>query len=206
MIHCAVITGDIVDSTALSAARLDTVFQELSGATREIALWSNAPAYLSRRGGDGWQMALIQPDHALRAAIFLQAILRRMDQDIETRMAIATGSGQLAEGDSPDLNAAHGDVFTRSGRLLPEIKKPFLMDWADAPAKATALRLMDYIAQGWTAAQARAVAEALSPVKPTRQQIATNLGISRQAVNQALWSAGYLFIEDALAKLNSDTT
>ncbi len=193
----SVLTGDILDSTGLDPDELDALMSELSDATTEIAHWDKAPTGFARRSGDGWQLALGAPHRALRAALYLHARLRRMDGRFETRIAIATDTGTLP----PDLdpNSGHGPAFTASGRLLEELSGHVRMGHASGGKDHAALALADFIARGWTQAQARALCEMLPPGAGPRAKAAQRLGITRPAVNQALWAAGFPAIETALS-------
>ncbi len=195
----AVLTGDIVDSSSLGAAALDASMAALRDAAGALRGWPpGMAAHFARRGGDGWQVALDRPALAFRAALYLQAVLRREDADRATRIALATGTGQLRGG---DLNAASGAAFTASGRLLDAIPRHALMAHAAGGAAAAALRLADHLAQQWTQAQARALCELLPPDPGPRSDAAERLGITRQAVDQALWAAGYPALIEALGYL-----
>ncbi len=195
----AVLTGDIVNSSAIEAAELDVTMQALHHAAIEISGWNgHTVTGFARRGGDGWQIAMERPELAMRAALFLQAILRRLAPERATRIAIAFGDGALPTATWQDPNKGHGDAFTASGRLIDHVPRHALMAHAAGGLIAATLRLADHISQGWTQAQARALVEALPPDAQTRAKAAAKLGISRQAVNQALWSAGYPALTDAL--------
>ncbi len=78
------------------------------------------------------------------------------------------------------------------------------MAHAKGGAHHAATRLADHIASGWTQAQARAVAALISPNAPPRAEVAAFFGITRQAVNQALWSAGYPALLDAVAAIEAE--
>ncbi|THH38815.1 MarR family transcriptional regulator [Aliishimia ponticola] len=194
----AVLTGDIVDSSALTAADLDASLDALYSACMEISRWQpDLTAGFARRGGDAWQMAISAPALSLRAVLFAQAGLRRRDKNLYTRIAVAIGDGTLPQ--DGDTNSAHGPAFTESGRLLEHLPKHVLMSHASGGAPAATLHLADHIARGWTQAQASAMYEILPPGSGPRSKAAEALGITRQAVNQALWSAGYTALDAALA-------
>lgn len=206
MVQFAVLTGDIVKSSDLGAAALDEAMTALDHASREMSGWANGMvAGFARRGGDGWQVALGSGSQGLRAALYLQAMLRRLGKDRATRIAIATQPGRLDRETVRNLNTGHGPAFTASGRLLEDISGQALMAHADGGAVGAAVRLADHISQGWTVAQARAMVEALPPKSGPRADMADRLGITRQAVNQALWSGGFPALSDALRDLECDT-
>ncbi|WP_371224501.1 MarR family transcriptional regulator [Roseovarius sp. 2305UL8-3] len=196
----AVLTGDIVDSSDMSSADLDAVMAALAAIPADVADWTfpNAAVkiHLSRRGGDGWQMAMSRPVFSLRIALFLQANIKA--NGASTRIAVATGEGHVPDVPDPDLNSAHGPAFQASGRLLEQLDNRTLMAHADGGALDAAFRLADHISQGWTQAQARALCLMLPPGAGPRRVAAKQLGISRQAVDQALNAAGYPALMDAI--------
>lgn len=203
-----VFTGDIVNSTDLSASELDRVMSELNNACWQLSGWGhhdddNTQSAFARRGGDGWQIALDRPKFALRAALFIQAQLRAMNEAYATRIAVATGEGDLPPNANVDLNSAYGPVFRESGRLLDTLAGSTLLAHADGGPLDAAFKLADHISQGWTQAQARAVCAMLPPDSGPRRVAAEHLGISRQAVDQALRAAGFPAIEAALDQIEA---
>lgn len=199
-----VFTGDIVESTALSAKRLDDVMACLDRVSDDISAWSqDASAAFGRRGGDGWQLAVNASRYDLRSTLYLQSSLMALDPAVQSRIAVATGKGTLPDGPDANPNSAHGPAFSASGRLLESLTgNTLLAHAAGGPLDAT-YRLADHIAQGWTQAQARAVAAMLPPGTGPRRVAADRLGISRQAIDQALHAAGYPALHDALTLLEA---
>lgn len=199
-----VLTGDLVASSELSPEAVDHTLTTIQTAVHAMSAWPSLTgfAHFARRGGDGWQIALSDPSVALRAALFLRAYLQRDDTMAKTRISIATGTGTLPA--SGDLNAAHGPAFVSSGRQLQTISGHALMAHAQGGGHHAATRLADHIASGWTQAQARAMAALLPPDAPARAQVAASFGITRQAVNQALWSAGYPALMEAIEAIEAE--
>lgn len=197
----AVLTGDIVSSTALPPAQLDQVMDCLEGATRDIGRWApGLVAGFARRGGDGWQMALDRPRLAFRATLYAQAMLRRMGADLSTRIAVADGEGTLPP-EGP--NAAHGPAFTASGRALTTMDRQARLTHAGGGAEAAAYHLADAISRGWTQAQARALCEMLPPLGRTQAEASETLNIGRSAVQQALAAADYKHLSLALQAIEN---
>lgn len=190
----AVLTGDIVRSTDLSAGQLDDAMLSMSKTVMGFEAWHAAPAYFSRNRGDGWQVSLEQPKFALRSALLLTASLALHPYELASRISIAIGDGELA----PDLNSASGPVFVNSGRGLDDMTPPVRLAFSADGALAATARVMDYLVQDWTQAQARAMYYALPHKKPANRVIAEHLGITRQSVDQALDGAGYRALNDAL--------
>ncbi|EPX75533.1 hypothetical protein [Salipiger mucosus] len=204
MSRLAVLTGDIVGSSELAPGALDSVMDEINGAAVALSGWDpGLVTGFARRGGDGWQIALGEARYAFRAALYVQAVVRRTGKDRATRIAIASAPGTLDAATRADLNAASGPAFTDSGRSLDALSDPALMVHAAGGAPAAALRLADHVSQGWTRAQARAMCETLPPDAGPRARAAEALGISRQAVNQAVWAAGWPALQEALGYLEA---
>ncbi len=103
-----------------------------------------------------------------------------------------------------DLNSAHGPVFSQSGRLLEMLPDQTLMAHSSGGSLDAAFRLADHISRGWTQAQARAMAAMLPPDAGPRRVAADALGISRQAVDQALHAAGFPAIDAALKLIEAE--
>ena len=204
--YLTVLTGDIVASTEMNAAELDGVMNAIQSAARGMSDWtgSKATVHFSRRGGDAWQIASPAPIYAIRSVLYIQAHVRRLKKSFSTRIAVATGEGTLPDTTPIDINSAHGPVFIASGRLLDTITGHHLMEHADGGGFGAVLELCTHIAQGWTPAQARALCEMLPPNAGSRAQAGAQLGISRQAVDQALWAAGFPAIEAALQHLETN--
>ena len=192
-----ILTGDIVSSSDLSASDVDATLQAAREVAQTLQAWPGVTQCgFARRGGDAWQLAFDVPRLGLRSAVYLHASLRRLHKARASRIAIAEGAGRMPD---HDPNAAHGAGFTASGRTLEGMQSTLLFDHAAGGPKAAAARLAGHIAQGWTQAQARAVAEQVQPQAGPRAEAAARLGITRQAVDQALWAAGFPVLEAALS-------
>lgn len=198
-ITIAVINGDLVKSTSLPEPRLDLAFRTLEAAAEDIAGWQapEAPTAFSRNRGDGWQVFIADPGLALRAALYLRAALRAQGRDLATRMAVGIADGGPPE--TRDLNTANGPAYVAAGHALDTMKAPVEMCVASPDAALRAVfRLSDHLSRGWTPKQAAALMPVLAPKGATHQAIAARQHVTRQAVGQALRSAGYDAINDAL--------
>ncbi|MEM6482447.1 MAG: hypothetical protein AAF922_00805 [Pseudomonadota bacterium] len=205
----AVFTGDIVNSSALSADRLEGIMNVLDASCRDMSGWVEPDDALAltgfaRRGGDGWQIAIDRPKFCLRAALFIQAQVRANGENDATRIAVSVGEGDPIRANVVAPNSAHGPAFEKSGRLLDKLGGKTRMALSGSATLDAAFRLADHISQGWTAAQARAVSAMLPPGSGPRRIAAEDLGISRQAVDQALIAAGFPALETALALIEGE--
>ncbi|MFX0540261.1 MarR family transcriptional regulator [Roseovarius sp. S4756] len=203
----------------MPADALDAIMRDVQKISWECSGWGHSDdddtiTGFARRGGDGWQIAINRPRFALRFSLYIKARLRLMESEYSTRIAVAFGEGELPDVMSEssktpdglafaDLNSAHGPAFIASGRLLEELAGDTLMAHADGGAMDAAFRLADYISQSWTQAQARSLCLMLPPGAGPRRAAAEQIGISRQAVDQALNSAGYPAIMAAIEAIEA---
>lgn len=187
MTDWAVITGDIVNSSAMTTEQLDTIFAALTETAAEIGHWQNAPVPFMRYRGDGWQLAM-QPTFAFRALIALRATVRAQGKGCDSRAALGIGAGALGSKGLPD---AEGPAFVTSGRALEEMKRSRQMTAPNATrAFRAALPVADEIIEGWTAKQALVVRRLIAPDAPTQTEVARQLGTRRQLVQKQSDAAG----------------
>lgn len=191
----AVLTGDLVGSSRLTAASLDGARQAFATAAAEIEAWrprlvGAAPDFFR---GDSWQMLLTQPGFSLRAAFYIRASLKAGDPDWDTRIGI--GLGEIDRIDKQRTSLSAGEAFLLSGRALDEMgealdivvrgPKNGLRWGALEPLAHICSAVMD----DWSQKQAQAAKLALAPDAPSQAKMADLLGVSQQAVSKALGAA-----------------
>ena len=201
----AVMTGDLVGSTALGTERISRAFAALEDSATRQEQWHGAPLRFTRHRGDGWQVVLARPEMALRSALTFRAALKAADAGFDCYLAIAQGPAPTHLSD--DLNDQSEDVFVRSGQALDAIKSMNSgqrMTNGGSGAQDAAAILADLVSQGWTQAQAAAMNLALDPDGAIFTEIGRELGKSRQAVTKAALSAGFPHIPTALKALESE--
>lgn len=185
-----VLTGDFVDSTGLPDGALEAAFAHLRSAVADVARWPGTRIAFSRRGGDGWQIAMQGPYSGLRLTLALAAALIAQDKRFNTRIALARGGEDMP--DDRDLNAATTPAFVASGRLLETIgPRDPLWAHADGGALDGTFALASDLAAGWTRIQAQTLSHMIRPEPGPRVALAARLGKSRQSVDKALHAAGY---------------
>ena len=198
----AVLTGDLVASRRHGEEATDAALSHLNRAALAFgARWNLDPRF-TRFRGDGWQILLDRPPLLLDALLSLLARLRGSDLGIDTRIAI--GLGGVTDRGSSDLADAAGEAFNRSGGALDDMGSRRLIAIAGArsPGEAAIVPLVDLVTQSWTAPQAEALALSLENPTWTQADIASTLGITRQAVQLRLAGAGTAYLlaaRDALA-------
>lgn len=202
----AVLTGDLIGSTAAGLQAVDTAMAELAAAAAEISIWRRgADTRFTRHRGDGWQLILAdRPFLCLRAALFLVARLRARGAP-STRIAIGIGQTRHV---SPDrLSDASGEAFERSGRALEHMGRS---QWLAIAGRGVTVgdtviaRLLDERVRRWSPHQAEAIALFLDPGNPTLADLSARLGISPQAVSYRLNGAGAAAIRKALQDWEQD--
>ncbi|KEP68568.1 hypothetical protein DL1_09910 [Thioclava dalianensis] len=194
-----VLTGDLVASSRLTGADLANALERIEHAFTTLRP-AGAQWLFARNRGDGWQIAMDTPPLQARLALLIRAELRSLGAEYETRIAIAQGRATIPE--SGDLNSALGPAFTASGQLLDTLEGPRIAH-AERGALGAALRLLDHLSEGWTPAQARAMAPMLHPDPPTQTAAARAIGITRQSLAQALGGAAHDAIIEALAMIEA---
>lgn len=194
-----VLTGDLVDSTGLGAAKTTRALRALEASAAAQAAWHGAPLHFTRHRGDGWQVVLMRPELAWRSALAFRAALRTLGQEYDSYFGFAQDHADATFG--PDLNSATDPVFAASGHALDYVKarSGLRMSYSGFGPWEAITTLVDHISQDWTPAQAAAVEQVIAPNKATTQtEAAKALGKSRQAVSKALEAASFPQLDYAL--------
>ena len=190
----AVLTGDLVDSTAAPPADVDRLMHRLETAAQKAAraLGTDPPRF-TRFRGDGWQIVVAPAALYLRTTAVLLSGLRLFDIGIGTRVGI--GIGAVDRLGTRDLSDASGPAFTQSGHALDSLPGTERIAIAGLPDPAlawhgAALDTLAHFSARWSREQAEALHHRLlSETRPLRY-IAADLGITRQALSARLAVAG----------------
>jgi hypothetical protein len=185
----AVLTGDLVRSTALSHAGLLEARETLRRAAREIAGWDrgavHGPDFFR---GDSWQLVLTQPDLWLRASLYLRTALRALEEEADTRISVGVGAVEAL--DTEAVSQSIGEAFVLSGRALDDMSRfeGFKLATAqpqpDETYLPTVLSFCGHVVGGWSSSQAKVALEMLRPSDKTQEALADTLGVSRQFVSK----------------------
>lgn len=209
----AVLTGDIIASSGMSAETLSGVRAGLQEAAEVFCngYKSSVEARMDRAAdidmyrGDGWQLLLTEQALALRLALFLRATLRAK-HGADTRIAIAVGGCDEINGEKLSLSV--GEAFTLSGRALEGMTGYFdmtavLPERAGAMTRwvAASLHLASEIVRGWTRRQSEVAALALLHPNATHEDLSRMLvpPVAKQTVTASLSGAGWRALLEALA-------
>jgi hypothetical protein len=195
--HAAILTGDLISSRKTSPDAVDAALATLADSARTFGDRWLQDTRFTRHRGDGWQIVLQDPGLALRAMLYLAARLRASGASCDTRVSI--GVGAIDSQGTRDLSDGFGEAFHMSGDGLETSGKRRLTIAGSGigPWQELTVELVDAISEDWTVAQAEAAAFALLS-DPTQEDIAAELGISRQAVQLRLAGAKMRAIEDAV--------
>ena len=195
----AVLTGDIIKSTALSQSDLEDVRTGVLNTVDEVKGWKRGlvkgKAEFFR--GDTWQLLLTSPAMALRVSVFLRASLLAAGK-ADSRIAV--GLGRVEKVSPRRVSLSTGEAFVLSGHGLDGMTQYSRMTIL-APKSAGALsewlpvlgHLCDALISRWTERQAEIVCSAVHPREAKQEDIAETLDppISRQAVTKALDGADW---------------
>lgn len=204
----AVLTGDIIQSSRLSANELEGVRESLRDTVRQIKSWKRGlvKGQLSLFRGDSWQLLLADPAYALRAAVYLRA---RMIAAGLADTRVAVGIGSVDHLHSRDVTRSTGEAFSLSGSALDDMKDPARLalavaDGLSRPAGLVAVvgQLCDALISEWTQRQAEMVSHAIDPKGLIQEEIARAVepAISRQQVSKALIGAHWPAIREAITE------
>lgn len=198
----AVLTGDLVDSRQARPTETDAAMHCLRGSAQDLADLTDGDTRFTRFRGDGWQIVIGQVGWVLRACLILLADLRASGIGLQTR--ISAGVGRTDTLGTTDLSDGSGRAFFVSGDHLERMSRQRRLVIAggrqqDSTWQAAIFDLVDWQSSQWTAAQAQAVSMALRQNHRTHHDMAEKLGITRQALQARLASAGYSALSTPLA-------
>jgi hypothetical protein len=188
----AVLTGDLIASTDATPKAVDDAMAVLSSAADRVSAWTNTRTLFTRFRGDGWQMFLSDPGLTLRCCLLLIASLRASSIGLATRISVGIGTtGSLGRG---SLSDASGEAFVMSGHGLDNMAKTKRLEIAgawDLNSWQTAIfDIVEWQSGRWSREQAEAALVALEPGNHAQADMAAKLGITRQAMQARLNSAG----------------
>lgn len=190
----AILTGDLVRSSAVEASRYPALLQALQQCLQQFCPPGIAQPVLFR--GDGFQLATL-PSQAFMAA--LQTRLTLLSLQSDARLAIAVAPAEQLRA---DLNQSTGQAFTLSGQLLDQLQEQ-RWDWLDpqqplTTAEQLLLQLVSVQLQQLTARQAGVLLAYLQQQRPPHQQLASFFNTSRVNITHLLNQAQYGLISQVV--------
>lgn len=196
----AVITGDIVNSTAVSLdARNELIFlikESFEIVERKILSPMRTPLEFYR--GDSFQAVLSKPEDALLATVYIHAKLRSglkmADYKVPMNARIAIGIGTVDFWINNKVSESDGEAFRRSGPLLDKMKgehKTLINTPWDQINNELEVEsaLLDAIINKWSMPQAEAISNYLLGIN--QETLARSLKITQPAIQQRLKASGW---------------
>jgi hypothetical protein len=206
----AVLTGDIVFSSSTKNSQglveiLKDLFRDIE-AKFEV-LGSGAEIHR----GDGFQLALAQPQQSLKVALLLRTGLMKapaFTKPLDTRIAIGIGDYNYLNN---SVNESSGAVFERSGHGLDALKKESTRLSLTSPSDdfndemSISLTLADTLIKSWSKADAE-IAWYSWFYDINQAEIARKLGISQPAVSKRKARAHITELELLMARFSQKIT
>lgn len=204
----AVITGDIVNSSALNNEQRTRMLSVLKTSFREIEPTFGKKIFASDFTifrGDSFQGVLSNPSYALEAAIYIRAALKAANPGPRKNMwdaRIAIGIGKISYFPGKG-SEAEGEAFHFSGPMLDTLKKTRKLHIFSSKSDFNKemnveCHLLDILMDKWSANQAAVVLSALS--KQHQEILAKQLSVSQPAIQKRLLYGGYSAIEDFIER------
>ncbi len=207
----AVLTGDVVESSQLDAKDKGRLIDSLKKAFKCIKKWEHSTDDDQRKAtfnifrGDSFQGLLADAKNALKAGIYIRAVMRKSqpaDKEIswDARLAIGIGTVDLLP---ENISEGDGPAYRNSGPVLDGLKGDHRLavttPWEEVNNEfKAACALLDAVIAKWTAPQAEIMWLLLEGEKA--KDIAEKLGISQAAVHYRVKGAGWFAIEAALQR------
>ncbi|MBN1272437.1 MAG: hypothetical protein JXB26_09210 [Candidatus Aminicenantes bacterium] len=207
----AVITGDVVKSTALSDRRsewMNTVEKVLQGLDEIPDFRQKKFMFSGFFRGDSFQILAYDPSEVLRYAILLRTqLIKKAPKSMPLDIRQGIGLGEIQYLNEEKIQESDGQAFRLSGSALDSLKSyrrlALLTPWPETNKKWSVFMVfLDALMQRWTEEQAEAVFYWLRSENQT--QIAKRLNIKQPAVQQRLQLAGHFAIQDVLKSFKSD--
>ena len=207
---CAVLTGDLINSTKTDREIVEQAFEALFKAGDDVRAFDpEGGTAVERYRGDGWQALVRDPRYALRAALLFSAAVASVDRSIATRIAV--GAGPFDGLNPAGLGASDGPAFRISGRLLEAMPKGVRVDLGDDEIpfdslplwRRNAFRLAGALAENWTQKQALVMRFLLSHPLPTQAEVASRIGVTQQTVQQHFEAAHGPLLLDLLEQVEA---
>ena len=203
----AVLTGDLIGSTLLTAGELTEVHAALSDAVSQMsANWDGfGPCSMSIFRGDAWQLVTKDAASAMRAALFVRARLKSLSEiKTDSRIAIGIASSPLYP--TEEQTVSTGEAFILSGHTLDGMRKETLaialpnhLNTEQQWLKALVYACGELIS-GWTARQSEINAIALLRQSLTQAELADALSppVKQQTIADSFGGSRWNIVDAAL--------
>ncbi|MGM9842493.1 MAG: hypothetical protein ACI31D_09875 [Candidatus Limisoma sp.] len=187
-----VITGDIIESSAIQIKYRDFLLESIQTIVEELSVIEPLKVEFFR--GDSFQMLIGSPENAMRIAVLLRAGLRsrtpiECKKPWDARLSLGVGTISYY---SNNTVLSDGEAFQYSGRGLDEIGKRCLVvktKWAEIDEELqVSTAFADEVISSWSVPQSQAAYQALL-YDISQKEIARRLQQSAQNISKLLSAA-----------------
>lgn len=188
----SVITGDIIESSAIQLKYRDFLLESIRGIADELSVIE--PLRIEFFRGDSFQMVIDAPENAMKIAVLLRAGLRsrtprECKKPWDARLSLGVGTISY-HADNTVLS--DGEAFQYSGRELDEMGKRRLIvktRWGDVNEELqVSTAFADEVISSWSIPQSQAVYQALL-YNTSQKEIAHKFQKSTQNISKLLSAA-----------------
>ena len=207
-----VITGDIIESSAIQIKYRDFLLKSIRGIADELSVIE--PLRIEMFRGDSFQAVIDSPENAMKIAVLLRAGLKghtpkECKKPWDARLSIGVGTISY-HADNTVLS--DGEAFQYSGRELDEMGKRRLVvktRWADVNEELQVSgAFADEVISSWSVPQSQAAYQALL-YNISQKEIAKKFQTSAQNISKLLGAAKVSLVQmyiDRYHKLISNLT
>lgn len=187
-----VITGDIIESSAIQIEYRDFLLESIRNIADELSVI--APIKIEFFRGDSFQTVIDSPENAMKIAVLLRAGLKGhtpkgCKKPWDARLSLGVGSISYY---ADNTVLSDGEAFRYSGRELDEIGKRNLVvktRWEDVNEELQiSTAFADEIISSWSISQSQAVYQALL-YNISQKEIAHKFQTSVQNISKLLRAA-----------------
>lgn len=198
-----IITGDVINSTALPLEQRKNLLSSLSVVVDEIR--AVHPLEYEFYRGDGIQVVVKNPADTLIVGVLIRAGLRASSPEgtgsvWDVRLSLSVGQVETLEG---SIAVSDGEAFRLSGRSLDTMGKATLRlstPWPDVDDEfGVSLPFADDVICGWTSNHARVMFRSLLTGQ-SQKDLAAEFGRSAQIISRALILAKEKLIRNLLCR------
>lgn len=187
-----VITGDIIESSAIQIKYRDFLLESIRGIADELFVIE--PINIEFFRGDSFQMVIDTPENAMKIAVLLRAGLKshtpnECKNPWDARLSLGVGTISYH---ANNIVLSDGEAFQYSGRELDEMGKRRLIvktRWSDVNEELqVSTAFADEVISSWSVPQSQATYQALL-YNTSQKEIAHKFQKSAQNISKLLGAA-----------------
>lgn len=206
-----VISGDVVDSTQLSATQFERVLEQVRLVQGGISKAHKQNAHSIARG-DEFQSVVYNISDILRYTLLYRLSIKALGKEFDCRISFAIAQqNQLRD----KVDESTGEAFTLSGRALKALKSERLVFNSDQTQFnerfELLFRYLDKQVSELTARQCEVILPLLENISKDKKSmnviaLAEHLGVANATVSKSLKASGWSLIEDLNTQFSEQVT